>query len=204
MRVTALVILALVAGGCVGDMKRDAPEPSVYVLTPPAVPAGATLPADLEVLRPVAAPALRTDRIATRLAGNRMDYYAGARWGGELRMVVQSSVVESVRATMRFRTVQAEPGSFRATHLLGVEVSHFEVDYSGGAAPVARVTLTATVARRQDRHTLASWTATAEQPATANTLTAVTAALDQAFGSAAGELVGRTGDTVAADLARQP
>lgn len=204
MRVTALAIVLLLTGGCVGDMERNAPEPSVYVLTPPVAATGPALAANLLVLRPSAAPALRTDRIATRLAENRMDYYAGARWGGELGTVVQSALVESIRATGRFRTVEAEPGQFRATHLLGVEVSHLEADYSGGATPIARVTLTATVARFADRRTLASWTETVEEAAAANTLTAVTAALDRAFGSAAAGVVARTGETVAADLAGQP
>lgn len=204
MRVTALAIVLLLAGGCVGGMERNAPEPSVYVLTPPVVAAGPALAADLLVLRPVVAPPLRTDRIATRLDANHMDYYAGARWGGELATVVQSALVEALRATGRFRTVEAEPGQFRATHVLGVEVSRLEADYSSGAVPVARVTLTATVARYQDRRALASWTGTVEEAAAANTLTAVTAALDRAFGSSAAGLVTRAADTVSGDLAGQP
>ena len=204
MRVTALAILALLAAGCVGDMERNVPEPSVYVLSAPPAPAGAALAADLQVLRPRVAPVLRTERIATRLAGNRMDYYAGARWGGEPGSLVQTAVVEALRAAGRYRTVEAEPGNFRASHLLGIEVSRLEADYTAGTVPVARVTLTATVARQQDRQTLASWTTTAEQAAAANTLTAVTAALDRAFGLAAGEVAGRTADAVAGDLARQP
>jgi len=204
MRVTVLAVVLLLTGGCVGDLERNAPEPSVYVLTPPAAATGAALAADLLVLRPVAAPPLRTDRIATRLDANHMDYYAGARWGGELGTVVQSALVESLRAAGRFRTVEAEPGQFRATHVLGVEVSRLEADYSSGAVPVARVTLTATVARYRDRQALASWTATVEEAAAANTLTAVTAALDRAFGSAAAGLVARAADTVSGDLAGQP
>jgi len=121
MRVTVLAVVLLLTGGCVGDLERNAPEPSVYVLTPPAAATGAALAADLLVLRPVAAPPLRTDRIATRLDANHLDYYAGARWGGELGTVVQSALVESLRAAGRFRTVEAEPGQFRATHVLGVE-----------------------------------------------------------------------------------
>ena len=204
MRVIALVTVLLLAGGCVGDLERNAPEPSVYLLTPPVVAAGPGLDASLLVLRPAAAPVLRTDRIATRLADNRMDYYAGARWGGELGTVVQSALVQSIRSTGRFRSVEAEPGQFRATHLLGIEISRLEADYAAGAVPVARVTLTATVARYRDRRTLASWTETVEEAAAANTLTAVTAALDRAFGSAAAGVVTRTGETVAADLTGQP
>lgn len=204
MRTMALLGLALLAVGCVGDLERNAPEPSVYVLTPPQAAAGPALAADLLVLRPVALPALRTERIATRWEGNRVDYYAGARWGGELGYVVQSSLVESIRATGRFRTVEADPGRFRATHMLGLEIARLEADYTAGAVPVARVAVTATVARYNDRRPLASWTVTAEQAAEANTLTAVTAALDRAFSVAARDVVGGTAAAVAADLAGQP
>lgn len=204
MKVMVLLGLALLAAGCVGDLERNMPEPAVYVLTPPQAGTGPAVAADLLVLRPVTLPALRTERIATRWEGHRIDYYAGARWGGELGHVVQSSLVESIRATGRFRTVEADPGRFRATHVLGLEVTRLEADYTAGALPVARVALTATVARYNDRRPLASWTVTAEQAAEANTLTAVTSALDRAFGMAAGEVVAGTATAVAADLGGQP
>jgi len=204
MRLMVLLGLALLAAGCVGDLERNVPEPAVYVLTPPQAGPGPAIGADLLVLRPVTLPALRTERIATRWEGNRIDYYAAARWGGELGYLVQSSLVESIRGTGRFRTVEADPGRFRATYMLGLEITRLEADYTAGGVPVARVALTATVARYNDRRPLASWTVTAEQPAEANTLTAVTAAIDRAWGMAAGDVVAGTATAVAADLAGQP
>jgi ABC-type uncharacterized transport system auxiliary subunit len=100
--------------------------------------------------------------------------------------------------------VQGDPGHFRATHVLGVEIVRLEADYSAGGTPVARVTIAATVARYGDRRALMAMTASAETAAPANTLTAVVAALDEAFGKAAAEVVTRTGDALAADLAGQP
>jgi ABC-type uncharacterized transport system auxiliary subunit len=88
--------------------------------------------------------------------------------------------------------------------VLGVEIARLEADYSAGDIPVARVTIAATVARYGDRRALMATTASAETAARANTLTAVIAALDEAFGKAAAEIVTRTDDALAADLAGQP
>lgn len=189
----------LLLAGCVGDLERNAPEPAVYVLAAPAAAGGPALAADLLVLQPSAAPALVTNRIATRWPGNRVDYYAGARWGGELPQVVQAALVEGARGSGRLRTVEADPGQFRSTHVLGVELTRFEADYSAGQPPIARVELTATVARFQDRAALASWTVKAEQPAAQNTLSAVTAALDGAFARAGAEVLDRSAAAIAAD-----
>lgn len=208
MRNLALAAVGLLLAACAPTLQRNAAEPAVYMLAAPApAPApepGQALAADLQVLRPVVAPVLRTERIATRWGGNRIDYYADARWGGELGAVVQAALVDGTRAAGRFRTVEADPGHFKATHVLGVEVTRFEADYTAGDVPVARVALTATVARQQDRRALAAWTVAAEQPAEANTLSAVTAALGHAFDRAARDIVNGTGEAVATDLSGQP
>jgi ABC-type uncharacterized transport system auxiliary subunit len=204
-RLMMLLAVTLLAG-CAGGFERDAPEPAVYVLTAPEVEATTTvlMPADLIVLQPVLAPALVTERIATRWPGNRIDYYADARWGGDAGLVVQAALVESLRRTGNYRSVETDPGRFRPTHVLGVEVSRLEADYTAGAVPLARVVMTATVARHPDRRSLSSWTVRAEQPAAANTLTAVTAALDEAFRRAALEIVTGTTGAIGADLRNQP
>lgn len=197
----SLIAACLLLGACAGSFERNAPEARVYRLAAPSVPEGAQLPVNVLVMRPAVAPGLRTERVATLWPGNRLDYYAGARWSGELGAVVQAALVEGLRSTGRFATVEADPGRFRATHVLGVEVSRFEADYSAGTLPVARVALTVTLANHADRHPLGSWSLAAAVPAGENTLAAVTAALDAAFGQAAGELMGRSIDSLAVDLA---
>jgi ABC-type uncharacterized transport system auxiliary subunit len=204
MRSTILAAMAILLTGCAGGLERNAPEPAVYRLTAPAVQGGSPIAADLLVLRPVVAPGLATDRIATAWPGNRIDYYAGARWSDELGAVAQGTLVDAIRAAGRVRFVEGDPSHFRATHVLGVEIARLEADYSAGDMPVARVTIAATVARYGDRRALMATTASAETAARANTLTAVIAALDEAFGKAAAEIVTRADDALAADLAGQP
>ena len=203
MKKVLLVAACLVLAAC-ASFERNVPEPRVYRLSVPALPAGPGVEANLVVLEPVVAPGLDSERIASLWPGNRLDYYAGARWSGALGSLVQGTLVAAVRGAGRVTTVEADPGRFRATHVLGLEVIRFESDYGGGGDPVARVVMNATLARHGDRRALASWSAAGEAPASANTLTAVTAALDAAFARAAVELAGPALEALAADVAGQP
>ena len=204
MRSIVLALMAIALTGCFSGLERDTPQPSIYRLTVPETSGGPPLAVDLLVLQPVVAPGLATDRIATAWPGNRIDYYAGARWSDELGALAQGTLVGAIRAAGRVRVVEGDPGHFRATHVLGVEIARFEADYSAGGAPVARVTMTATVARYGNRKALMTTTASAEAIGQANTLTSVIAAIDEAFGRAATEIVNRADDALAADLAGQP
>jgi ABC-type uncharacterized transport system auxiliary subunit len=206
MKAILVAATGLLFSACAGNFERNAPEPAVYLLTAPVSGDAAvtSMAADLLVLRPVVAAGLRTERIATRWPGNRLDYYAGARWSGELGSVVQGALVEAIRATGRMRTVEGDPNRFRSTHVLGIEITRLEADYSASELPVARVTLTATLARAADRRALAAWTVSTETAAGANRLATVTAALDDAFGKAALEVVTRTAEAISTDLAGQP
>jgi ABC-type uncharacterized transport system auxiliary subunit len=204
MRSIILATLAMALTACFGGLERNTPQPVVYRLTAPETGGGSPIAADLLVLEPAVAPGLATNRIATVWPGNRLDYYAGALWGDDLGPLVQATLVEVIRSAGRVRVVEADPGHFRATHVLGIEISRLEADYSAGGLPVARVTMTATVARSGDRRPLATTTAAAETAARTNTLAGVVAALDDAFGKAASEIVTRADDALAADLAARP
>jgi len=129
MRPTILAAMAILLTACAGGLERNAPEPAVYRLTAPAVQGGSPIAADLLVLRPVVAPGLATDRIATAWPGNRIDYYAGARWSDELGAVAQGTLVDAIRAAGRVRFVEGDPSHFRATHVLGVEIARLEAEH---------------------------------------------------------------------------
>lgn len=201
MRALILVPLLLLAG-CAPSFERNVPDERIYRLSAPTLEVAVAFPADVLVLRPAVAPGLRTDRIATLWPGNRLDYLAGARWSGELGAVVQIAAVEALATAGTLRHVEAEPGRFVASHALGLEIRRFEADYVAGAPPVARVTMVATLARQDSRQVLGTWTASTEVPAATNTLSGVTAALDEAFGRALVELLRRTPEALAADVSR--
>ncbi len=206
MKWLTLIVCGGLLTACAGGFERNVPEPRVYRLSAPVLEAGELLPAELLVLRPMVAAGLHTERIISAWPGNRLDHFAGARWSGELGNVIQGSLMDALRESGRLRTVEGDPARFRASHVLGLEVRRFEADYADapGPVPVARVSMTATIGRYGDRRALQSWTVATEAPAAANTLGAVTAALDQAFGQAAAQIVERSAQAIAADLAGQP
>jgi ABC-type uncharacterized transport system auxiliary subunit len=198
------VAAVLLLSACAPSFERNVPEERIYRLSAPALEVEVAFPVDLLVLRPAVAPGLRTDRIATLWPGNRIDYLAGARWSGELGAVVQGAAVEALASAGALRNVEAEPGRFGATHVLGLELRRFEADYVAGTPPVARVTMAATLGRQDGRQALGTWTASAEVPAARNTVSGVTAALDEAFGRALVELLRQTQQTLQSDPAGQP
>lgn len=208
MKIMITPIAALAAcfciAGCAGGLKSGEPAPLVYRVVAPELPGGDGLAADLLVTMPTAAPGLDNRQIATRWPGLRFDFYANARWAAPVPAMVQSAVIESLQGSRRLRSVQGDLGRFRATHVLTLEVGRFEADYTAGALPVARVVLAATLGRQSDRRVLASWSVATQEPASANRLTEVVAALDAAFGRAAAETAARGFDAIAEDLARQP
>jgi cholesterol transport system auxiliary component len=195
----ATVAAALLAG-CASGFERNVPEPRVYRLAAPTLPAAAPLAADLQVLRPVVAPGLRTERIATAWPGQRLDYYAGARWSGELGALIQGVAVQALASSGGLRSVEGEPARFRASHVLALEVRRFEADYAAGNPPMVRVEMAARLGRNAERQVLATWTATGEAAAAANTLGEVTAAFDQAFAVALADIALKTHAAIAADL----
>jgi len=204
--ITAVVVLAACTGfaGCAGGLRSNVPAPLVYRIGAPQLSGGDLLAADLLVALPTTAPGLDGQQIATRWPGLRFDYYANARWAAPLPAMLQAALIEALQGSRRLRSAQGDLGRFRATHVLTFEVRRFEADYTAGATPVAHVTLAATIGRQPDRRVLASWSVATQEPAAANRLTEVVAALDTAFGRAATELATRSFDAIGADLARQP
>ncbi len=199
MRNALAVLAAVVLMAACASFERNVPEPKVYRLPAAVAPAGPAVEADLLVLEPTVAPGLDTERIASLWPGDRIDYYAGVRWTGALGSTVQVSLVQGARASGRLRTVEGDPGRFRASHVLGIEIERFEADYAQGEPPRACVSMTVTLARHADRRALGTWTKSAEVAASANTLSAVTAALGQAYAQAGSELLARALDALAAD-----
>lgn len=208
MKTPVIPLAALAAclgiAGCAGALKSAEPAPLVYRVFAPELPGGDAFAADLLVAMSTTAPGLDSRHIATRWPDRRFDFYAGARWAAPLPAMVQLAVIESLQGARRLRSVQGDSASFRATHVLALEIRRFEADYTAGATPVARVELAATLGRQSDRRVLASWSVATRESAAANRLTEVVAALDAAFGQAVTETAARCFDAIGEDLARQP
>lgn len=206
MRLTAAMagaFAAALASGCAG-LHSSQEATQVYTLEL-AMPAGAAVPAaadkpvatglseprpTLQVLRPLAAPGLDSERIALVRNVSQLDYYAASRWPAPLPEVLQSLAVSALRASGQFRAVQSEGAAFAADEVLQLEIRRCQAEYNNsGGDVVVHVQLAATLARRADRSLVASVNAESVVPVAENRLQAVIAAYRRAVGEALGQLV---------------
>lgn len=201
---SSLVFLlsALALTGCGGllDSKMPATQSYVLRLPPPPSEAGPAGLGSVMVRRPEAGPGLDTDQIALVRDGRKFDYYAAARWAAPAPQLVESVLVDALRATGLYSAVMDDASPFAPRHDLRVTLRRFEADYSAGsAAPVIHVVLDCTLGRRRDRQLIASFTAQGSARADANRLGAVVAAFEAASAAAVRELLAATRDAAAAD-----
>ncbi len=190
--VLAAGVLLWVAG-CSGFHSNESAT-QVYTLDPVFAASKAAAPdtaANLQLLRPLVAPGLDTERIALRRSEQRLDYYAASRWPEPLPEFLQSLAVEALRATGKYRTVQANGAAFASDQVLQIEIRRFQAEYAGDGPPTVHVQLLATLGQRADRKVLASVSADSSVPAVENRMQAVVAAFQKATAAALSELAER-------------
>ncbi len=202
MRIAAAALagsMALLASGCVSGLHSNQIAQQEYVLTLPAAAAapaatgaapaaGTGAPATLQVLLPEAAAGLGSNRIAVIRPGQRLDYYAGARWAAPAPGMLQTLAIEALRRQGRFTLVEPDGGPFDARYVLNLELTHFEANYSGAGPPTVRVVLVCTLGRRSAHSAATSFTARAVVMAQADHMQAVVAAFERATGVALARL----------------
>jgi ABC-type uncharacterized transport system auxiliary subunit len=207
---TALVIAALLQGGCGGVFESSLPSAQAFVLRLPprtvAVPVSAApVAGSLLVRRPEAGPGLDSDRIALLRSDRRFDFYAASRWAGAVPDLLESVIVDALRAGGAFAAVFDDTAPYAPRYDLRVSVSRFEADYTGGSGPpIVHVTLDCTLGRHRDRELLASFRAQGSAPATEDRLTSVVAAYEIATAAAVAELERAMHAAVAAEAAGAP
>jgi cholesterol transport system auxiliary component len=182
----------LVSAGCSGFHSHE-PATQVYTLDPQftQAPPAAASTATLQVLRPEAAPGLDTERIALRRSSQRLDYYAASRWPAPAPEFLQSLAIEALRASGKFRSVQADSATFASDLVLQIEIRRFQAEYAGDGAPVVHVQLVATLGRRKDRAITSSVSADSSVAAAENRMQAVVAAFQSATTAALADLAAR-------------
>ena len=191
-RLLAPLALSVLLAGCGGLLRSTAPAEQTFRLRSalPAVSSVAAIKTTLQLLPVAVQPGLDTTRIALVRPGNRLDWYADARWAGPLNDVVTALLAQSLRDSGRFAQVATDAAAMDADMVLAVTVRRFEAEQSAeGALPVAQVRLECTLSSLTAHRQLAAFTATAAVPAGANRLTAVVAALEQAAQQAVAEVV---------------
>lgn len=193
--ISLLVFLLLT--GCAGLLESREPPAATYLLRPqtPSLADGlaaADLGArsSLQVQRVVAYPGYDTDRILLARPDRRLDVYAGSRWADSLPKVVEAMTIDALRQSGQFTAVHDSLASQRSDYLLRLSVRRFEAEYDDlSAAPQIRVAFEVDLMRRTERDTTHSIRIETTATATANRLTAIVAAFEQASSTALAELL---------------
>lgn len=217
MRARRLAFAALLAAplaACSGFLHSNAqPEQTYYLRAPLGTAAGTaeggaaaapqTPSASLRVGHPLADPGLDNAHIMLVQADHRMDFYVGSRWPAPVPDVIESLAVQTLRAAAQWASVEDSHSPFPTSYLLQLTVRRFDADYTGGgAAPEVHVVLDCILGRREGREVVATFVASGTASASANRLSQVVAAFEQATGTALTSLAQQALAAVHADQAR--
>ena len=215
--VRTVLLLCLCLTGCTGLFKSTAKPEQIYFLRAPAeansaapsapassgAPGPASSATSLRVGRPIPAPGLDTPHIMLLQADHRMNFYTGARWPAPVPDVIEALAAQTLRASGAWASVEYVSSPFPSEYLLQLTVRRFEADYTeGGSVPVVYVILDCALGRREGREVIATFTVSGTAPATANRLSDVVAAFEQATGAALTSLSQKAAQAVQADLQR--
>ena len=199
----AFVLLSAAAvSGCSGLFHSNARPEQVYYLRAPSAgapegsgaggasnPAALVPPASLRVTHPLASPGLDTPRIMLVQNDHRMNFFAGSRWPSAVPDVIESLVAQTLRASGAWASVEDTASPFPSDYLLQTAIRRFEADYTGGAAaPVVYVVIDCVIGRGEGRDVIATFSASGSAPASANRLSEVVNAFEQASGAALSSL----------------
>ena len=202
------LLCTILSGGCSGLFHSTAhPEQTYYLRAPAAAgngaPATAAVAASLRVGHPVAAPGLDSSHIMLVQADHRMNFYIGSRWPAPVADVLEALAVETLRASGAWTSVEDSTSPFPSDYLLQVAVRRFEADYTaGGGVPEVHVTLDCIIGRRAGRDVVATFVVSGATLATANRLSDVVSAFEQATGAALGALSQQAAQAVRAAAER--
>lgn len=199
----------LVLTGCGSLLHSDAHPDQIYLLraqVPERNDPVHSVGASLRVAHPLAAPGLDSSQIVLVQPDRRMNYYAASRWPAAVPEVVESLVVETLRSSGEWKSVEDSTSPFPSDYLLQISVRRFDADYSsagpgassasGTAAPNVRVALDCIIGRREGRDVIATFTAEGSSRAAANRLGDVVAAFESATNSALASLSDQTAKAV--------
>ena len=206
-RILAILSTSFALTACSGvfESKLDAPQAYVLRLPPATAPGASANGGSVLLQRPQAGPGLDSDRIALLRSDQRFDFYAASRWAAPAPDLIESVMLDALRATGAFSAVFDDSAPYAPVYNLRCGLRRFESDYTserggaGGRAPTVHVALDCTLGRRRDRQLLASFTAQGSSVAGEDRLSAVVAAFEAATATAMKELGRAIVDAVAAE-----
>ncbi len=191
--IVAITATALVAPGCA---LLRAPQPlDTYELSAPDVtnPGGRSR-AQILIAEPTALKALDGQNIVVKPSPGTIQFLKGAQWADRLPKIVQARLAETFQKSGKFGGVGKPGEGLAIDYQVIAEIRAFDVRVSGGSR--ANVEIFVKLLNDRNGVVRASRTFEASSPAGGPANDDFIAALDRAFGEAAGDIVDWTESTI--------
>lgn len=188
------VFLTLFVSAC-SFLTTDSGSQNTYVLSSIQPKNSQGAKGGLVIAKPLMASGLNSEKIALTHEGIKVDYYASARWGDNLGVMVQDRLTESLHNAHIFKFAVTDKVSLNPSYFLVVDIRAFQAEYGAkdesgkDKAPMAHVAIQAKLLNASNRSVSRQFTASAKKQASENSLAAVAKALDMAFRDVQAQIV---------------
>ncbi len=119
-----------------GCLTSNIPPPTLYVLNPQSIEVGkkvgkkSTKPVSIIVEKPSVVSGLNTDRIALiKNNGRELDYFAKARWNGQLDKIIQDFIIESFESNYDIIEADTSSRHQKADYMVVTKIRDFQAEY---------------------------------------------------------------------------
>lgn len=180
----AIAVCILTFTGCstAGILKSNEPPQTTYALRPLTTPLSETGSVRIvEVPKPEVPPGFARDRIALYLQnGQKLDYYASARWASGFDEVLEEFTRRSLTTALPYVVTVTPVQSLDADFRLEVKVNEFEPVYTGAftMAPSLRTNIEYALIRLPEEKLVSSFTLSHEQQASSSRLDVIIAEME--------------------------
>jgi len=195
----ALPLLVLSGcGGLIAGKKGD--RSHVFGLSDVQPPSGPPVDWQLAVADPTVSAVLNQPRIALQRADGQFAYFADASWSDRLAPLVRLVLLQSLGNSNRIKGLAEDTLTLRADYQLRTSIRNFQARYHAvGQPPEVIVEISAQLVRLPERVAVAAKRFEARRPAERDSLSAIAAALNDAFGEVQSEIVAWTFAAAEAD-----
>lgn len=182
--ITALALVMMLCGcGTSQLLTSTEPQQTIYTLRAiPSTGAVSAVPARVtEISMPSLPPGMDRDRIALFLDnGQKIDYYASARWSSNLDYIIQNVTRRSAGAVLPYVVAVTSDQGIEADYRLQMKVNELQPVYGADskAVPVLKANIEFTLISAVDDRVVSSFTLSKQATPSENRLDMITLGLE--------------------------
>lgn len=175
-------------------LTSNIPAPTLYVLNPQNTELGtqSSSPVSIIIERPSVVSGLNTDRIALiKNNGRELDYFAGARWNGQLDRIIQDFIIESFESDYDIIEVDASSRHQKADYMVVTKIRDFQAEYgdSVDSPPKIKVTIICSIVKLPSKDPVNRIIKTKEKQLQVNSMQEITLGFEDLLQEASSEIL---------------